>query len=370
MKMFLVSSGLGQINRGYESFTRECFEALKEQPGLEITLFKGGGASRPDDVTLWNLPREGRLASWLGRVTGRGAYLVEQVTFTLALLPHLLRQRPDIIYFSDGNIGNFLWRLRRFLGLRYKLLFSNGGPLSPPFPRWDFVQQVAPTHAEAALEAGHPSDRQMVVPYGFTFGEPTSPDRSGIAAMRRRLNLPGDRAVVLSVGAINASHKRMDYVIDEVAQLPEPRPFLLLLGQPDAETPSLESRALNCLGKGTFAFRTVRQAEVSDYLSVADVFVLASLVEGFGRVIVEACGSGLPCVVHACPLMHYILGEHGHYVDATQSGALAAILSALLAGPPSKEECARMREMARDRFSWAALVPDYIKMLQLCMRTP
>jgi 1,2-diacylglycerol 3-alpha-glucosyltransferase len=370
MKVFLVSSGLGHINRGYESFTRECFEALQGQPGLDITVFKGGGPSQFGDVTLWNLPRESRLARWLGRVTGRGAYVAEQLTFSAALFPHLLRRRPDIVYFSDGNVGNVFWHLRRTFGLNYKLLFSNGGPLSPPFPRWDFVQQVAPTHAEAALRAGHPAERQIVVPYGFHFCDPPVATGGQRNLLRSRLELPPNRPVVLSVGALNSSHKRMDYVIDEVARLPSPRPFLLLLGQADSETDALRERALARLGEGSFALRTVPQDKVSDYLGVADVFVLASLAEGFGRVIVEACGAGLPCVVHDYPLMRYILGEHGRYVDVTQSGALAAMLSTLLAQPPGKEERAQMSEMARDRFSWAALVPDYIKMLQLCMRTP
>lgn len=370
MRIYLVCSGLGHINRGYESFTRECFEALRKQPGLEIILFKGGGPSQPGDVTLWNLPREERLARWLGRVAGRGAYVVEQVTFALALLPHLLRHSPDIVYFSDGNVGNFLWHLRRRLGLKYRLLFSNGGPHSPPFPRWDFVQQVAQTHAELALQAGHPAYRQMVVPYGFNFGDQGSRDRSHLAAKRRRLQLPADRAIVVSAGTLNTSHKRMDYVIDEVARLPEPRPFLLLLGQTDSETPDLKVHALKHLGRDNFALRTVPQAEVSSYLSAASVFVLASLAEGFGRVTVEACGIGLPCVVHDYPLAHCILGDHGHYIDATQSGALAAMLSSLIAQPPSEELRARTKEMARKRFSWDALVPDYINMFHLCMQAP
>jgi glycosyltransferase involved in cell wall biosynthesis len=369
MKVFLLCSGLGNVKRGYESFSYECFQSLMNKPGIEITLFKGGGKPNHKEIVLWNLPRDGFIAKLLSKIINKSPYFIEQITFTITFLYYLICGNPDIVYFSDGNIGNMLWHFRRKSRMGYRLLFSNGGPLSPPFPRWDFVQQVAPTHAEAALEAGHPSDRQMIAPYGFTFAEPTSPTRSGIAAKRRRLNLPSDRAVVLSVGALNACHKRMDYVINEVARLPEPRPFLLLLGQADAETPALETRALKHLGQGAFSFRTVPQTEVSDYLAVADIFILASLTEGFPRVVGEAFGAGLPCVVHDYPLMRYILGEHGRYIDATQSGALAVTLSALLAHPPSEDERARMRTMARDRFGWTALIPHYLKMLQRCMQT-
>ena len=44
-KVFLVCSGLGKINRGFESFTQECFVALSSVTKLEVTLFKGGGTS-------------------------------------------------------------------------------------------------------------------------------------------------------------------------------------------------------------------------------------------------------------------------------------------------------------------------------------
>ena len=41
IKVFLVCPTLGRINRGIESFTRECFDSLSKVSSLDVTLFKG-----------------------------------------------------------------------------------------------------------------------------------------------------------------------------------------------------------------------------------------------------------------------------------------------------------------------------------------
>ena len=43
MKIALLCSGLGHVDRGHEIFARDLFEMLKGS--LDITLFKGGGQS-------------------------------------------------------------------------------------------------------------------------------------------------------------------------------------------------------------------------------------------------------------------------------------------------------------------------------------
>ena len=65
---------------------------------------------------------------------------------------------------------------------------------------------------------------------------------------------------MLSVAALNRRHKRQDYLIAELAALPAPRPFLLLAGEPDAETPEVRAMATAHLGAGGFDMRTVPHA--------------------------------------------------------------------------------------------------------------
>ncbi len=367
-KVFLLCSGLGHINRGYESFTQECFDALSDVPELNITLFKGGGRSEGKQITLWNLPRNAPLTEWLGKKTRKGGYWLEQITFTLSLLPHVIRQKPDVIYFSDCNIGNLLWHWRRLTKQNYKLLLSNGGPLKPPFPRWDFVQQMSQSVAEDAIAAGQPADRQRLVPYGFQMAPYSGLSHQATAAKRGELGLPLGRTILLSVGAVNSEQKRMDYVVRELASLPQPRPFLLLVGQQDAGTRQVAGLADELLGTDGFAIRTVTHKEISDYYQVADAFVLASLHEGFGRVFVEAMSHGLPCMAHDYPQARSLLGDSGYYADFSQSGQLTQLLCGLLLALPknSPEMKLRRHQSVYQRFSWAELKPKYVAMIQRC----
>jgi 1,2-diacylglycerol 3-alpha-glucosyltransferase len=366
-KVFLLCSGLGRVNRGYESFTRECFAALRSQPGLDLTLFKGGGAAANGEITLWNIPRFSLAGRLLGRLTRRGGYVVEQASFFLSLKKYLRRDHPDVLYFSDGNLGNLLWHGRRKNGLRYRLLFSNGGPLSPPFPRWDLVQQVASPYFETARQAGQPDVRQLLLPYGFAIpNHPPERTPADLERLRAKLGLPVGRPIVLSVGALNASHKRMDYLVREVAMLPHPRPFLVMLGQHDAESAGLAALAEKSLGRGNFLLRRVSPAEISDYYAAADVFTLASLHEGFGRVLVEALAQGLPCLAHDYAVAREVLAETGFYADFRVPGALAGLLAgALAAGTDSVARQARHRS-AHARFSWDVLAEKYVAMLRQC----
>ena len=370
-KVFLLCSGLGHINRGYESFTQECFDSLNGAPELDLTLFKGGGLPGPKQVVLPNLPRQSRLSDRLGEKIGKSGYWLEQVTFTLSLLPHIARQKPDVIYFSDTNVGNLLWHWRRLTKQKYALLFSNGGPMQPPYPRWDFVQQVAPSHLEAARAVGQPDEKQTLLPYGIQM-EPeltllTSDER---AVLCRSLGLPVGRDVVLSVGAINKRHKRMDYVVREVAALPVPRPLLVLLGQPDEETPEVRALAETLLGADGYQIRTVPYQEVSQYYHAADAFVLASLHEGFGRVFLEAMSSGLPCLAHDYPLTRFVLGSSGSLVNFTQAGSLTALLCGALQDSREAAERQARHQTTFERFSWQHLGTQYVEMIQRCVSLP
>ncbi|OBQ39819.1 MAG: hypothetical protein AN484_22995 [Aphanizomenon flos-aquae WA102] len=88
VKVFLICSGLGNVNRGFESFTQECFDALSQVPELDINLFKGGGESKKRQIVLWNFPRDSWLATYLGTLTSRGAYYIEQPSLTFSLFTY------------------------------------------------------------------------------------------------------------------------------------------------------------------------------------------------------------------------------------------------------------------------------------------
>lgn len=244
-KVFMLCSGLGLVARGFESFFQGCFDTLKNEPSLDITIFKGAGKTTDKEITLWNIPRQSWLITKSNKILGKihrrvtiDPRFIEQTSFFISLIPHLQREQPDVIYFSQDILGYWLTRWRRLTKQNYKLLFRNGGPIAPPFSDWDYVQQLTPTQLQIALDYGEPTARHHLVMAGFDIhSELKVVDSTEREALRYNLGLPKTGPIVLSVGLITKARKRMDYLIQEVARLPDPIPYLLLLGQQESEAP-------------------------------------------------------------------------------------------------------------------------------------
>jgi glycosyltransferase involved in cell wall biosynthesis len=363
IRVLFCCTGVGIFNRGIESFFRESFDGLKDaMPGIECRLIKGAGSSSDREKTVWCLPRTGKLAEFLGRLIRRNAYVAEQLSSFPAVVLQVWKFQPDVIFYSDSNLGFQLYFWRKWIGVPYKLLFSNGGPIHAPFVRTDYIQQVAPLYLEDALKAGEPHERHFMVPYGIDSGTAPMMDITEKMLLRRKLGLPENRSIVLSVGWIAKQHKRMDYLIKEVATMPEPRPFLQLLGAMDEGSSEIVELGNYLLGPNNFSVRSVPYSQVAEYYQAADCFVLCSLKEGFGRVYLEALKHGLPTIAHHFPVMDFVLGDVGILGDLSKQGELSKLLTEQLFQPVDQSDAKKRWESIQNRFSWNVLALDYAEM--------
>ena len=370
LRVLFCCTGVGIMNRGIESFFREAFDHLRADPGIEARLVKGAGPPSEVEQVVRCVARTSALAAVIGKVTRRNASVVEQWSSFLPVVRQIRQFRPEVIFYGEANLGFLLYWFRRWIGVPYRLLFSNGGPCRPPFVRLDFVHQVNPVCLADAIRAGEPAHKHFMVPYGLRVGAPPGIDYGLRRALRERLGLPAGRPVVLSVGWISRAHKRMDYVVEEVAGLPDPRPFLMLLGAMDRSSDQIVRLARERLGPDGFAARSVPYQEVPGYYAAADCFVLASLSEGFGRVFLEAQAHGLPVIAHRHPVMRYVLGEHGTLADLSVAGALARELRQVLARPADERAMRERWDSVRRRFDWGVLAPDYRRMFAHAAHAP
>lgn len=128
------------------------------------------------------------------------------------------------------------------------------------------------------------------------------------------------KTVLLTVGRLSAAEhgKGHDRVIASLPTLAAARPDIvyLIVGEGD-DRRRLEAlaRTAGVADRVLFA-SAVSDAELPDYYRLADVFVMPSVQEGFGIVLLEAAASGLPVVA----------GNIDGSLDALADGALGRLV--------------------------------------------
>ena len=360
LRAIIASPGIGLVQRGFERLFRDLYEALRHEPGISVTLWKGGGPRAEGERTPFFLPRNGRflrhvpLHLLLGRKRTR--MHVECLTYALAMLPALRRGEADLVHVIDPPLCRLLFHLRRRSRLNFKLLYTEGTAMPPgDYPPADHVTQMSPVTLREALDHGHSPASQSLLPCGIDADRFVC--REDRASLRRRHGVTDDTFVILSVAALNRYHKRTHHLIDEVARLPG-RVLLWLDGSMDHGDPDLPDLARRVLGDRVRITR-VPSDQVGELYALADVKVLASTHEAFGLVVPEALSAGAAVLVHDSPHFRWLAGAEDNLVDMAAPGALAARLAALRADPAA---LARLRRPAetRARLDWSALRADYL----------
>jgi glycosyltransferase involved in cell wall biosynthesis len=343
------------VQRGFERLFRDLFDEMRGD--FPMTLFKGGGPRMEDEVVLPFLARGGRAIRYLPihRLMGRTPMHTECLTFALALLPHLRGGRYDIVHVIDPPLARLLFHMRRVLGLRFRLFYTEGTAMPPgDYPPCDLLHQISLATLDDAVAKGHPANTMSLAACGYR------PDHFNMgldrAQLRARHGIAPDRFVILSVAALNRGHKRTHYLIDEVARMAG-NPLLWLDGSLDHGDPDLPDYARAKLGDRVRVTH-VASAQVGELYALADVMPHAATFEAFGLALVEAAASGLPVITHDAPHFRWLLPNADCWIDMTAPGALAMLLERLMADPAERQRRV-MADYARATYAWPALRPTY-----------
>jgi len=366
-KVALIACGLGRINRGFESTTSNWFHALKSNSVADVDLF--GGGSMAEGKRIFNFSRNGwmcRRLRCLGLI--HDGCRVEQASFAVGLLPSLFSWRPQVIWFQEYTLGLWLLKWRHWFGFDYRLLYCNGAPLGPrEYERFDFIHHLDPQSYRDGLAAGLSAERMTMFPHVL----PSLPivSRAKGLKWRTKQGIPAEAWVVLSAAAWNKHHKRIDYLVREVAGMNDPNVHLLLSGQREAETPDVERLAQEIL-PGRVHWRTLPQADMPLAYAAADAFVLASLTEAFGLVLIEAAARGLPTLAHSHPAGRFILEDDEWLADLAKPGALTRRLQAWKRDLDLSARAGTLREKVVRRFSAEKLTPQFVALLERVAAMP
>lgn len=309
------------------------------------------------------------------RTRGRRGTTAGRLEFILALLRQLQRMRrrgeaPELTHahvFSAGFIA---------------LLVSHGRlPVVVSEHHTDFVEdkvvgrdarvahfvfrhadRVCPvsTSLKTCLEKFEPSGRYEVVPNVVDL-------EVFLAAAERR---SGRGAVTrLLVVAMLVPQKGIEYLLDALAQLRAQRSdFTLDVVGDGPGRRELERIAHNRLPHDAVSFHGSQpRAEVARFMARSDVFVLPSIAETFGVVVIEALAAGMPIIATSAVPDHDRLQGFGIFVPPRDSEALrAAVVTMLDKGWDVPREAALETVMP---FSAAAVAGQWNAIYQSIART-
>ena len=178
---------------------------------------------------------------------------------------------------------------------------------------------------------------------------------------RQKLGLPIDKKILLSVGAVNSNHKRMDYVVEEFSFLNQEEYFLVILGQISNDSDEIIGNAANLLKVGNYKIKQVDKNDVAEYMLACDYFILASLHEGLPRVLPEALFAGLLPIVHDYSVTRETLADYAVYKDLTKPKQLAYAIEEI---DTKKIDRLLLASYSHQKYSWDKLSVRYSFMIQ------
>ena len=346
---------------------RMLFECLRRDAdsGVDVTLFKGDGERRDQEVVLRTPRRHGWLCETLSKFRGDHLYW-EYLFFCLAFLARcfLTRDRYSSIACIEPMASKTIRRLCFLLPGRPRITFTHGVWMDPPgyHRNGDCIHEVNIENYErmrAHIAETQATTELVCIPHFL----PADDGSRGQTAPTRASFGISTRFVVLAVGVIDSDHKRTDHVIREVARL-GPDWTLLACGTPKGG----DGQRVAALGRELLGQRFVNislpREDVWKAYSVADFFVLGSLNEGFGLVLLEAMRAGLPVIAHDRPLFRWILGSAGIHARMDAPGDLAACLGELSTSTARMRELRTLSELEfQSRFTWPKVRDQYLGMI-------
>ncbi|MBL8850101.1 MAG: glycosyltransferase family 4 protein [Planctomycetaceae bacterium] len=364
LKIAIMSSGLGHVARGIETWADVTATAMHER-GVDVTLFKGAGdAARPFERVVPCAVRHGRwaprVAEWSPDFAWRfgcgSAYDFEQMTFALRVLPQLCRERFDVIHLQDPWLALVLERTR---SLHKARVILGHGTEEPDWflQKLAHVQELSPFYLE---RHGDLKGRQWFAVPNFVDADKFRPGEQ--RAARELFGLPQDKLIVLCVSALNRSRKRIHWLAYEFLRAELDDAILVVAGAEEPETAALLGEIEPLLADQLVVLRNVPHAQMPLVYRTGDVYAIGSLREVMSISILEAMSTGLPCIGHTWGSTAWAIGDGGTIVDMESPGALAAALE-LYQEPALREAHGHLaRRRVEELFSVDAVMSQFLSM--------
>lgn len=303
----------------------------------------------------------------------RSLHPVNDIRALLALWRIIRKENPDIVHTHTSKAG-ILGRWAAWLARVPVIVHTPHGHVfyghfSAFFSKlFLFTEKLtAPlTHKLIALTKGERDDyldlnlfdpdRMAVIHSGVNLDAFINDDNDPLK-VRKELGIPEGALVVGTAGWL-LPIKNPAVLLEAMIPLLDARPilYLVFVGKGDLE-PALKQRAIESGVADRVVFTGWRQ-DIPRLMRVFDVFVLSSLNEGMGRVVVEAMASGKPVVaadVGGIPDM-VSHGENGYLVPSRDEIALRTAIEKLLDNERLRQTMGKRGRETAERFGLSAMI--------------
>ena len=320
-----------------------------------ITSFWNGGrpTERVDGIQIHRGPSSGDRAGMIGR-----AFAMHYLTWGRQVLRMTKVFRDADVVHALSPLSSV--RAIRKLGVPVVAHFHHLARIRKPrdalsVPWQNFLERHTFRHADLVTAASRatgkdlenafriPKDRIRILPYGVDVPQDHPSEKR-------------DERNLLYVG-IFERRKGIETLIRAVARLRPDYPDLRLTIAGDGPSrPHLERLAQKLDLRGRIAFPGhVSDAELERLYARSGIFVLPSLQEGFGLVLLEAMAHGLPVVTTTAGAIPEVVGDCAICVRPGDTKALTAGLRRVLDDAALRQDLSKRGRERVVKFSWDAM---------------
>ncbi len=323
------------------------------------------------EAEVWCLEEGGAVAEEIARqgiptkILGLSSYHNPLNILKLALL--IKETKPDILHIHGYFAGTFV-RLANFIA-RVPVVFSHLHSTHYYYQKKHLLTEKFLAKftdrilccSEAVKKWAQESEgipaKQLVVVYNGIEVDRYQPNVE-IGELRKRLHLTGEERIIGTVGRLEPV-KNQTLLLEAASRVKEKVPNLkvILVGEGSLRASLLETAAR--LGLEEAVIFTGRTDQVARYLSLMEVFVLCSRLEGLAMVLLEAMAAGKPVISTRVGGIPEVIGDEvtGLLVPPGDAKALSEAIIYLLTHP---EEAKRMgdegRVLCQEKFSTETMV--------------
>ncbi len=360
MKILMPALHYYPVIGGIETWTRHIAEGLA--PKAEIFVVTGKVKNQPKKEEVRGVK------IWRTSLFALSNLSASPLVYTLSLLPFIFfksltlmkKEKIDILH-CQGFLSSILgFCLSRLTGVPYVLTVQRLEGKRNPLKNFIYRKAAVCIGASRAVAGNFRkigAKNVEVIPNGV--------DLKRFENLERK---PHDGFVAITVARLERV-KGINYLIEAAARSEIRRisDLLILIVGDGSERKNLESlvEKLNLKEKVRF-LGEISNEKIPEHLAAADCFVLSSLKEGFGIVILEAQAAGIPVIAtRVGGILDLIEGEKtGILVAPYNSEEIAGAIAKIYSNPDFRQSLVQNAKINLEKYNWQNIADKVYQIYQ------